>query len=63
VDITYVPVARGWMYLAALDEALARHGVPQIHNNVSVKLGASGGACGGWLQSPHECTTTSNHIC
>jgi DNA-directed RNA polymerase specialized sigma24 family protein len=31
--------------------------------NVSVKPGASGGACGGWLQSPHEFTTTSNHIC
>jgi putative transposase len=59
VDITYVPLARGWMYLvalldwygryvlawrlsntldtafclAALDEALARHGAPQINNN------------------------------
>jgi len=59
VDITYVPLVRGWMYLvalldwysryvlawrlsntldtafclAALEEALARHGVPQIHNN------------------------------
>jgi putative transposase len=59
VDITYVPLAWGWLYLvalldwysryvlawrlsntletafcvAALDEALAQHGAPQIHNN------------------------------
>src|SRR5215831_15632418 len=31
-DITYIPMARGFVYLVALMEAIARHGPPEIFN-------------------------------